>query len=87
MVVHLSKRLTCGTSPSTGKWSSPSTAGPRPPPCSHFSFTAINNRQAVLFGGRQQHGRVSDCYLMDFETMVHPEIISLQHTYEFGERH
>ena len=41
-----------------------------------FSFTAINNHQAMLFAGVQQgRGRVSDCYLMDFESMVCPEII------------
>ena len=62
-------------SSSTGKWSSPPTTGPRPPPCAHFSFTAVNNHQAVFFGGRQLHGRVSDCYLMDFESMVCPEIV------------
>ena len=59
------------TSPSTGKWYSPPTTGPRPPPCAYFSFTAINNHQAVLYGGYQPgHGKVSDCYLMDFESMV-----------------
>ena len=63
------------TSPSSGKWSTPTTTGPRPPPCAYFSFTAINNHQAVLFGGRQPHSRVSECYLMDFESMVRPEII------------
>ena len=47
----------------------------RPPPCAHFSFTAIDDRQAVLFGGRQPHARVNDCYLMDFELMVCPEIV------------
>ena len=65
-----------------GKWSSPPTTGPRPPPCSFFSFTAINDHQAVLFGGNQprpptvfeatsqQGSRVNDCFLMDFESMV-----------------
>jgi len=57
----------------TDKWSSPPTTGPRPPPSTQFSFTAINNHQAVLFGGRQPHGRVNDCYLMNFESMVRPE--------------
>ena len=60
------------TLPSTGKWSSPLTTGPRPPPCNFFSLTAINDHEAVLFGGRRPYGRVSDCYLMDFESMVCP---------------
>ena len=68
----------CVTSPSTGKWSSPPTTGPGPSPCAHVSFTAINNHQAVLFGGRQPHDKVNDCYLMDFESMVRPESISLK---------
>ena len=74
---YVGKIRTCVTSPSSGKWSSPVTTGPRPPPCSSFSFTAINNHQAVLFGGGQpgHGGRVSDCYLMDFESMVCSEII------------
>ena len=56
---------------SAGKWSSPPTTGPRPPPCFFFSFTAINDHQAVLFGGNQPGHRVVDeCYLMDFQTMV-----------------
>ena len=80
---YAGKIRTCVISPSSGKWSSPPTTGPRPPPCNHFSFTAINNHQAVLFGGRQPHGRVSDCYLMDFESMVRPEMYAgLEYTYE-----
>ena len=56
-----------------GKWSSPLTTGSRPPPCSSFSFTSINNHQAVLFGGNQQGRRVNDCFLIDFESMVCPK--------------
>ena len=69
---------------SAGSWSSPPTTGPRPPPCSAFSFTAINDHQAVFFGGNQseknQPGfhKLNDCYLMDFESMVCPESITLQ---------
>ena len=56
---------------SAGKWSSPTTTGPRPPPCYFFSFTSINDHQAVLFGGNQPRNRVvNECYLMDFESMV-----------------
>ena len=60
--------------PSVGKWSIPTTTGPRPPPCSYFSFTAINGHQAVLFGGRQSDGRINDCYLIDFASMVSLEV-------------
>ena len=68
-------------SPSAGKWSIPTTTGPGPPPCSYFSFTAINGDQAVLFGGRQSDGRVSDCYLIDFVSMVSPGVFSFMEDY------
>ena len=63
----------CPASPSAGKWSSPTTTGPRPPPCSNFTFTAVNHHKAVYFGGYQpgRGGRVNDTYVIDFETMVH----------------
>ena len=54
----------------TGTWSSPPTTGDRPPPCSAFSFTTIDHHRAVLFGGRQEHGRVNDIYILDLDTMV-----------------
>ena len=60
----------CTSSPA-GKWSSPSTAGPRPPPCSHFTFTALSQHLAVMFGGAQpERGVVSDVYIIDFNTTV-----------------
>ena len=60
--------------------SGPPTTGPRPPPGSVFSFTTIDNHQAVLFGGKQPgHGRVSDCYLMDFKSMVCRSAMCTQH--------
>jgi len=68
-------------SPSAGKWSIPTTTGPGPPPCSYFSFTAINDHQAVLFGGRQSDGRVSDCYLINFVSMVSPGVFSFMEDY------
>ena len=61
----------CTASPSAGKWSSPPTTGPRPPPCAGFTFTAINKQQAVFFGGNQPpHGRVNDVYIIEFSSMV-----------------
>ena len=59
---------------SAGKWSIPTTTGPRPPPCTAFSFTAVSDHLAVLFGGKQPDGRVSDCYTMNFKTMVCPQV-------------
>lgn len=61
----------CTASPSAGEWSSPPTTGPRPPPCSAFSFTAINHHMAMMFGGSQpEQGKVNDVYIIDFRSMV-----------------
>ena len=52
-------------------WSSPAVKGTRPPPCSHFSFTSINDHEAIMYGGRLASGRsVNDIYLFDFSEMV-----------------
>ena len=54
-----------------GIWSSPTISGTRPPPCSHFTFTNINDHQAVMFGGQTPGGtKMNDIYLFDFEKMV-----------------
>ena len=54
-----------------GKWSSPQTTGKRPPPCSTFSFTMVDDHRAVLFGGFQGgKGRTKDVYILDLRSMV-----------------
>ena len=54
-----------------GTWSSPPMTGPRPPPCSGFSFTTVDNNRAVVFGGYQPgRGYVNDVYILDFSDMV-----------------
>jgi len=74
---------------SAGKWSIPTTTGPRPPPCSAFSFTAISDHLAVLFGGWQPRrgGRVNDCYVMNFETMVCTEVFCTNSSIEMYATH
>ena len=58
-----------------GVWSYPATTGERPPPCSHFTFTAIDDRRAVLFGGNHiDQGHMNDVYIIDFHTMVHVHV-------------
>lgn len=49
-------------------WFSPRVRGTRPPPCRNFTFTSINDWQALLYGGYLPEGklRVSDLYLFDF---------------------
>ena len=52
-------------------WSCPATTGEKPPPCFNFTFTAIDDRRAVLFGGTNgEQGRLNDVYIIDLPTMV-----------------
>ena len=79
-VVYLANKNSLSISLSAGKWSIPTTTGPRPPPCSNFTFTAVSDHLAVLFGGgRRGRTRVSDWYLMDFQTMVCTDVFCVQH--------
>lgn len=57
--------------PTAGVWSCPATTGDRPPPCAAFTFTAVDDRRAVMFGGKNiNQGRMSNTYIIDFNTMV-----------------
>ena len=54
-----------------GVWSSPSVKGEKPPPCSSFSFTKVDQDTVVLFGGFQPGSvRVNDLYLFNLRKMV-----------------
>ena len=55
----------------TGVWSSPATTGDRPPPCAGLTFTAVDDRRAVLFGGKnEEQGRMNHVFIIDLSTMV-----------------
>lgn len=55
----------------SGKWSSPTVGGTRPPPCSYFTLTMIDDHHAVLFGGYQfGRGMTNDAYILDLIRMV-----------------
>ena len=63
-----------------GTWSSPKVSGTRPPPCSAFSFTMIDDHHAVLFGGVQFDGGkkwTNDTYILDLKIMVSTCILTL----------
>ena len=54
-----------------GLWSSPSVKGSRPPPCSRFSLTMIDEEDAVMFGGySSDSGLSADVYVLYLPTMV-----------------
>ena len=44
--------------------------GKRPPPCSDFSFTMVDEFHAVLFGGDSDSGDTNDVYMLDLSRMV-----------------
>lgn len=54
----------------SGEWLSPQTTGIRPLPCAGFSFTKVDPKRAVLFGGRQRHDRVNEINILDMESWV-----------------
>ena len=54
-----------------GVWSCPATTGDRPPPCSHFTFTAVDERRTVMFGGfNTKEDKMNSVYIIDLLTMV-----------------
>ena len=54
-----------------GMWSCPATTGDRPPPCGGLTFTAVDDRRAVLFGGsNKEQGFMNDVFIIDLSTMV-----------------
>ncbi len=54
-----------------GNWSVPEFRGERPPPCSNFTFTKVDQYRAVYFGGMVAGGHmVNTLYLIDFRSMV-----------------
>ena len=62
----------CFPSTLTGTWSSLTLRGTRPPPCSKFSLTMIDDHRAVLFGGQIPPGAraTNDGYILDLTGMV-----------------
>ena len=54
-----------------GVWSCPATTGDRPPPCAAFTFTAVDDRRAVFFGGNNgEQGLMNNVFIIDLSTMV-----------------
>ena len=53
-----------------GIWSSPVISGTRPPPCSAFSFTMVDDYRVVLFGGNQGPKETNDVYILDLTRMA-----------------
>ena len=61
-----------------GVWGCPTTTGERPPPCAGLTFTAVDDRRAVVFGGYNEDQRyMNDIYIIDLSTMVHVHRINV----------
>ena len=55
----------------TGEWSSPAVTGTKPPPLSDFSFTKVDSRRAVVYGGETAGGAVKgDAYVFELDKWV-----------------
>ena len=59
------------SSTTSGEWSSPPVTGTKPPPLYNFSFTKIDNRRAVVFGGLTSEGALGDAYVLELDKLVH----------------
>ena len=54
----------------TGEWSSPAVTGTKPPPLSGFSFTKVDSRRAVVYGGRTGAETYADAYVLELDKWV-----------------
>ena len=54
----------------TGEWSSPAVTGTKPPPLSLFSFTKVDSRRGVVYGGATD-GASGDAYVLELDKWVH----------------
>ena len=54
-----------------GVWSCRATTGDRPPSCGGLTFTVVDDKRAVLFGGKnREQGRMNDVFIIDLSTLV-----------------
>ena len=54
----------------TGEWSSPAVTGTKPPPLENFSFTKVDNRRAVVYGGFTGGVASGDAYVLELDKWV-----------------
>ena len=53
-----------------GEWSSPTITGTKPPPVFAFSFTKIDSKRAVAYGGCGSRGTCGDAYVFELDKWV-----------------
>ena len=55
----------------SGKWSLPAVTGTTPPPLEGFSFTKVDHRRAVVYGGTTRGIQaLGDAYVLQLDTWV-----------------
>ena len=54
----------------TGEWYSPAVTGTKPPPLAGLSFTKVDSRRAVVYGGFTGGGRSGDAYVLELDKWV-----------------
>ena len=54
----------------TGEWSSPAVTGTKPPPLAGFSFTKVDSRRAVVYGGGAGLETYRDAYVLELDKWV-----------------
>ena len=59
----------------TGEWSSPAVTGTKPPPLDGFSFTKVDSRRVVLYGGWTGRTANDDAYVLELDKWVRAYII------------
>ena len=54
----------------TGEWSSPAVTGTKPSPLTNFSFTKVDSRRAVVYGGVTGGEPSGDAYVLELDKWV-----------------
>ena len=53
-----------------GEWSSPTETGTKPPPLAWFTFTKVDKRRAVVYGGHTEGEVCGDAYVLELDKWV-----------------
>ena len=50
-----------------GRWSSLEVTGQGPPPCSHFTLTAVGEKRAAMYGGNDGSNKFNHLFIVELE--------------------
>ena len=63
----------------SGKWSLPAVTGTTPPPLEGFSFTKVDHRRAVVYGGRTDGAVNCHAYVLELDNWVCEHLCSCEY--------